>query len=110
MIYSLPSPEQGTITAIASWSIKEVNWGANELPTRHLIGFVLQENAGRTTSAIQTFDKENRLIQTQSGRLYQLMDGPGQDGDAEYVWKQWKNFNGARHEKDVTDQYCGDGK
>lgn len=105
MIYSIPSPEQGTVTVIASWSIKEINWGANELPTRHLIGFVRQDSAGRTTSAIQSFDKENRLIQTQSGRLYQLIGEPGTHGDAEYVWEQWKNFNGARDEKDVTNEY-----
>ena len=98
MIYSIPKPENGVATAIERWSIKEVVWGANELPTHHLIGFVVQECAGRATTAIQAFDKENGLIQTQSGRLYQLMDGPGQDGDADYVWKQWKNCNGARDE------------
>lgn len=105
MIYSIPNPKSGVLTVITSWSIKEVNWGANELLTRHLIGFVLQESAGRATSAIQSFDKENRLIQTQSGRLYQLIGEPGTHGDAEYVWKQWKNINGVRDEKDVTHEY-----
>lgn len=108
MIYSIPNPEKGTVTVIERWSIKEVVWGANELPSHHLIGFVRQESAGRTTSAIQSFDKENLLIQTQSGRLYQLMDGPGQDGDADYVWEQWKSYNGARAEKDVTSEYWDD--
>jgi hypothetical protein len=108
MIYSIPDPEPGTVTAIASWSIKEVVWGDNELPTRHLIGFVRQEGAGRATSAVQSFDKEHRLIQTQSGRLYQLIGEPGQDGDAEYVWKRWRNFNGAQDEKDVTHEYWHD--
>lgn len=109
MIYSIPKPEKGTVTVITRWSIKEVVFGINESPTRHLIGFVRQESAGRTTSAIQSFDKENLLIQTRSGRLYQLTDGPGQDVDADYVWGQWKIFNGVRDEIDVTHEYW-DGK
>jgi hypothetical protein len=77
MIYNIPKPENGVATVIARWSIKEVICGANELPTHHLIGFVLQESAGRASTAIQTFDRENGVIQTQSGRLYQLAGEPG---------------------------------
>lgn len=105
MIYNIPKPENDVATVIAKWSIKEVIWGFNEFPTHHLIGFVLQESAGRATTAIQAFDKENGIIQTQSGRLYQLKGEPGQHGDADYVWSQWKSCNDARAEKDVTDQY-----
>jgi hypothetical protein len=106
MIYGIPKPQPGDYaTAIARWSIKEVIWGDNELPTHHLIGFVLQEDAGRASTAIQSFDKEKRLIETQSGRLYQLIGEPGQDSDADYVWSAWKMRNDARDEKDVTEQY-----
>jgi hypothetical protein len=106
MIYFIPEPDINDLaTVIVRWSIKEVIYGANEFPTRHLVGYVPQESAGRASSAIQELNKENRIILTNSGRVYQLTDKPGKDDDADYVWNNWKRVNGAQVEKDVTDEY-----
>ncbi|WP_020160022.1 hypothetical protein [Methylobacter marinus] len=105
MLYSIPKPETDVPTAIAAWSIKAVIYDDHEQSTHHLIGYVRQERAGRVSSAIQSFDQDQRLIQTQSGRWYQLHGCPGEHPDAEYVWQHWKNFHTARDEQDVTNQY-----
>ncbi|WP_340123727.1 hypothetical protein [Methylobacter svalbardensis] len=105
MIYGIPDPEDDFAVAIAAWSIKEVIYGENTEPTRHLVGYILQDSEGRASSAIQSFDKENRLIETRSGRLYKLHGKPGDHPDARYVWQRWKGFNNVQDEKDVTDEY-----
>ncbi|HEY8034706.1 MAG TPA: hypothetical protein VIF37_03855 [Methylobacter sp.] len=104
MIYGIPKPGD-CATAIARWSVREVVYGDNAFPTRHLVGYVLKDIAGRTTSAIESFDRDNGLIRTSSGRLYQLMGGPGCHDDAKYVWEQWSMFNRCRDEKVVTSDY-----
>jgi len=106
MIYGIQKPEEYDLaTIIIQWSIKEVIYGLNEEPTHHLVGYVMSEGAGRTTSAIQSFDKEKMMITTSSGRIYKLQDKPGNNNDADYVWDFWKSHNNAKNEKDVTSQY-----
>jgi hypothetical protein len=107
MIFGIPDPDPNDDFAIviALWSIREVIYGNNNVPTRHLVGFVLQESLGRASSAIQSFDKEKMLIETRSGRLYKLHGHPGDHPDSEHVWRRWKDFNHAQDEKNVTDEY-----
>ncbi len=105
MIYGIPALEDDFAVAIAAWSIKEVIYGDNLEPTRHLVGYVLQESEGRASSAIESFDRDNRVITTSSGRRYKLHGQPGEHSDARYVWGRWKGFNNAHDEKDVTIEY-----
>ena len=106
MIYGIQKPEEYDLaTIIIQWSIKEVIYGSNEQPTHHLVGYVIEERAGRTSSAIQSFDKEKMIITTRSGRVYKLVDKPGENSDADYIWNFWKSHNNARNEKDVTEKY-----
>ncbi len=104
MIHGIPAPEEDDFaTEIVAWSIKEVLYGDNTEPTRHLVGYADRE--GRVSSAIQMFDSESRVIETRSGRQYKLHGKPGDHPDARYVWLRWKNFNKAQDEKDVTSEY-----
>ncbi len=111
MIYGIEKPEPGDdAVIIALWSIKEIIYGDNKEPTHHLIGFMPQDSTGRVSSAIQFFDSERRVIQTNSGRLYKLYGLPGSHPNADHVWGLWKSFNKARDERDVTLDYyweCG---
>jgi len=105
MIYGIQKPEEYDLaTIIIQWSIKEVSYGSNEEPTHHLVGYVISEGAGRTTSAIQSFDKEKMMITTSSGRLYKLKDKPGNNSDADYVWSFWKSHNTAKNEKNEKNE------
>ncbi len=105
MFYSIKDPIDDFALVIASWSVKEVVYGLNEHPTRHLIGYVLQESEGRVTSDIKSFDRKQMIITTRSGRCYQLYKQPDQNDDADYVWKHWKEINNVRNERDVTVEY-----
>jgi len=105
MIYAIPAPKDNFPVTIMAWSIKEIVWGESEQPTRHLVGHIPQNSSGRASSAIQSFDRGKMLITTSSGRVYALLDPPGENDDADYVWEQWKGFNHVRSEKDVTNEY-----
>lgn len=106
MIYEIPAPTKNDgAVEIVDWSIKEVLFEEDEERTRHLIGFILEEEVGRVSSAIKNFDPDQMLIQTQSGRLYKLSGEPGKNLDADYVWNFWKKANKVRFELDVTDKY-----
>jgi len=106
MIYGIQKPlDYDLATIIIQWSIKQVIYSSNEEPTHHLVGYVMSEGAGRTTSAIQSFDKEKMLVTTNSGRVYRLQGKSGNNSDADYVWNFWKSHNNARNEKDVTNEY-----
>ncbi len=104
MIHGIPEPDEDDFaTAIVAWSIKEVIYGDNTEPTRHLVGYADRE--GRVPSAIQSFDAETRVIETRSGRQYKLHGKPGDHPDARYVWQRWKKINDAQDELDITDEY-----
>jgi len=105
MIYGIAEPRNNFPVTIMAWSIKEIVWGESEQPTRHLVGHIPQNSSGRASSAIQSFDREKMLITTSSGRVYALLGPPGENDDADYVWEHWKDFNNARNEKDVTNEY-----
>lgn len=91
---------------ITSWSIREVLISSETEKTHHLVGYIPYEGCGRVTSKIQSFDKQNRLITTNSGRIYLLEGQPGKHEDGEYVWHMWSLRNEAQDEVDVSAQYC----
>jgi len=97
-----PVKEQPSLTLV-HWSILEIEAG-----TRHLSGYCLENREGRASTAIVKFDPATMRCDTQSGRVYQLQGGPGEDADAEYVWTCWAAVNGAKRWKDVTEEVLGD--
>lgn len=71
----------------------------------HFVGYAGYE--GRVCSAVQTFDPTTRRGVTKSGRIYELIDHPGFNGDAMYVWRRWLDINDNPPAEDVTDTYIG---
>ncbi|MFC4345985.1 hypothetical protein [Cupriavidus numazuensis] len=57
------------------------------------------------SSAIVSFDADEGVGTTVSGRRYILSGCPGFTDDAEYVWHLWKRVNGVTLAKDVTNEY-----
>jgi len=91
---------------IMRWSVREVKCSWSEVRTRHLVGYIPLTQDGRTSSPIQSFDRETMQIKTRSGRIYQLHGPPGGNSDAEYIWDFYVRTNNATDEIDVTDQYA----
>lgn len=72
--------------------------------TRHLVGYT---GEGRVSSKVVKWElvKEGILATTESGRNYLLLDRPGMNGDANYVWNTWIRINNAKDVIDVTSEY-----
>ena len=68
----------------------------------HFNGYSPSGYEGRVSSKIMSFDKETMIGTTRSGLQYRLMDMPGYDGDAHYVYQNWLRINKIA-EDDVTD-------
>jgi hypothetical protein len=82
---------------LASWRIMRTERG--EI---HFIGYAVDNNEGRVSTAIQSLDLAARTGVTSSGRLYELIGKPGYDPDADYVWAMWARVNGVKRAEDVT--------
>ena len=67
--------------------------------TRHLVSRVSRE--GRVCSANQKVDLLARMLQTESGRMYQVVAPRGYDDDAEYAFGVWLRHYKAVHQLDV---------
>ncbi|QPK62560.1 hypothetical protein IVG45_17150 [Methylomonas sp. LL1] len=90
---------------IIHWSVREVKISCETEKTHHLVGYIPWQYSGRVSSKIETFDRENMLVKTGSGRIYHLKGEPGMTRDGDYVWDRWAMINDAKNEVDVTDQY-----
>jgi hypothetical protein len=87
---------------MARWSIWEVGSGSSA--TRHLVGYNLIDHEGRVSSAIVEFDAVALRGRTKSGRIYELIGPPGQDGDGDYVLARWLHLNGEPEHREVTSE------
>lgn len=76
---------QQPILTLVAWRVFEVNPGE----TRHFVGWCVENQEGRVSSEIQSFDKVNGLAVTGSGRQYRISGEPGWDDDARYTWGRW---------------------
>jgi len=102
-IWPINSVEKEQKETIINWSIYEATFQDNT-KSRHLVGFI-EDKFGRATSAIKKWDAKNKVITTRSGRIY-FLDGPtGYDGDANYVWENWKYTNQVISAVNVSDEY-----
>ena len=95
-----PVDRQPEITLVR-WRVFETETGA-----RHFVGYDLQGNEGRVSSAIRQFSPKALRGITESGRLYVLKGPPGYDDNALYVWKRWLAGYGVSRVEDVTAKYA----
>lgn len=66
-----------------AWSVFEVSHPCcNGSPTRHLVGFCVENLKGQVSSVVEVFDPSSRRAITRSGRVYELRVGPGLNADA----------------------------
>jgi hypothetical protein len=91
-----PLDEQPDVT-LRSWQVMEAPSGE-----RHLVGYCVENSEGRASSAVEHIDADSLVAQTRSGRRYQLRGRPGNDSDAEYVWRAYVSVNGITAFTDVT--------
>lgn len=92
-----PLEEQGGVT-LEAWKILELPNG-----DRHLVGYSVENDEGRVSSAVRHFDPSSLRAQTGSGRAYKLSGQPGANQDADYVWARWADVNAANSWTDVTE-------
>lgn len=91
-----PVSEQPELTLIR-WSVLE-----RETGERHFVGYCIENQEGRVSSAIRAFDADTFFGVTDSGRTYQLYGPAGRDLDALYVWSLWAVVNGVKTTRDVS--------
>lgn len=75
-------------TVLSPWFVFELKNG-----NRHFVGRTYYSgyaSEGRVSSRIVSFDPDEMVGITRSGRRYKLEGPPGFDSDANYVWHQWK--------------------
>lgn len=86
-IWIVDSIEDEPETQLIRWQIFEVNGN------RHFMGYNYAGMEGRVSSKIITFDEKEMRGITRSGRVYQLVDEPGFNHDADYVLSTWLRIN-----------------
>lgn len=94
-VWAQPSIEAVPTKMLDSWSIVKVV-EAKISPDQfefHFVGRDVNECNGAVSSKIVEFDPQRMQGKTQSGRVYQLVDGPGRDADADYVLHSWCRMN-----------------
>lgn len=100
-LWPLPITDEHPDT-LDSWSIHEVLIAALGAPTRHLVGYAVEDREGRVSSPIVEFDAATRRARTKSGRVYRLRGSPGTDPDADHVWRSWQQIHKAQVLREVT--------
>ena len=88
-IWKVPKIEHQPEITLSSWEVVRVKYreGDDETEDR-LVG--IADGAGRLSSAITEFDRENMVAITRSGRKYKLHDPSKMRGDAEYMFNNIK--------------------
>lgn len=99
-----PVSEQPVIE-LSSWQVFSVPAVKGDDFDRHFNGYNFGE--GRVSSKIVEFDSTNMIGTTRSGRKYQLVGGPGNNPDAEYVMSRWLGLHHINRAEvvDVTSEY-----
>ena len=96
-------PVWNTLSAQVQPELTLRSWQVMQLPCGdlHLVGYCIENSEGRTSSAVEVFDKERLVAMTDSGRVYRLLGSPGGNLDAEYVWRRWARINDATEWTDI---------
>lgn len=111
-VSSTPSPEppkrgrsrggRRRLWHIERWSLWELQLAWLPARTKHLVGFVLEEQSGRVSSAVKGIDAVSRTVTSESGRTFVLEGPPGVDPDADYVMSILRRLGAITCERNVT--------
>jgi hypothetical protein len=85
---------------LTTWRVLETDY-----ETRHFIGHSGEENIGRVSTPISSFDRAKRTGRTLNGRVYKLLGPPGLDEDAVYVWEHYSRIWRFAAAEDVSEEY-----
>lgn len=88
------------LVTLERWRVRETRLGQ-----RHFVGYCVENQEGRVSNAIQTFDIGARVGVTSSGRWYLLSGWPCFDGEAERVWEELAEQYGIGETKDVSIEF-----
>ena len=91
-----PSPSCQPVATLVRWRLLRASTGS------HLVGYCLERNEGRVSSAVMSIDPATRRAATASGRIYVLSGPSGHDADAAWVWEQVAADNGSTEVEDLT--------
>jgi ATP-dependent Lon protease len=97
------SEQDGTMI---HWSIRKVAWGDTDRRSKHLVGFVKEDEKWLVSARVEKFDRQAKRVRTSDGRMYHLEGQPGTSDEAENVWIDWKDQHDVHEDLDVTHQYC----
>ena len=103
--WTVMSVEDQPSVGLVLWKIFEVDGD-----TRHFVGDDTSDFLGRFSSAVVEFDVSTMRGVTQSGRVYELQDNPGDSEQADYVWDKWCAGYGIRTFRYVTQTVVGDAR
>lgn len=92
---------------IIRWKIYRVTSKLWPEQTYHLCGYNLTEHSGRVSSAIiKVGIRDDKLVaETESGRLYELVQEHGFDPDGAYVFGVWCKRNQVKEFFDVSEEF-----
>lgn len=96
-IWKTKSVSQQPEVTLVHWSVMET-----ERHERHFVGYCKENQEGRVSSRIESFDVKAMRGITQSGRVYQLSGPPGYAPDAEHVWFMWARLNRVKTARNVS--------
>lgn len=99
-IWTVPSVDAQPKLTLCPWLIFEFQHESKTL--RAAVGHCIEIAEARTTSPVQKFNIASLLLETQSGRIYQLSGPPGASRDALYTWETLASLRGIKTFKDVS--------
>ena len=98
-IWTAPSVSDQPVIKLARWAVFEVETG-----DRFLVGFNVNDQEGRVSTPINTFDSVAGLVITTSGRTYHLVGPAGCDPDGHWIWTHLMEVRKMRY-REVTHEY-----
>lgn len=104
-VWLIGSIDDEPCTRLVEWRVFHCQVPGLDGATTHLVGYCPRNREGRVSSPIDTFDPTRRLVETQSGRVYELVGRPGSCPDADHTWGCWRRINDATVVADVTSQH-----
>lgn len=99
-IWSVAAVDEQPDITLQCWRVYETERGEH-----HFVGYCIENESGRVSSAIVSFDAKSGAGITRSGRRYVLSGEPGFDQNALHVWSFWSLRNGVTETKDVSGEY-----
>lgn len=94
-----PADVQTQVT-LERWRVRETARGE-----RYFVGFCIESQAGRVSTAIRSFDVVSGVGITASGRRYLLSGWPCFDAEAERIWDRFAEQHAITKITDVSTEY-----